>query len=95
MSRIELGPSLLLMLLGGLGFGLGYLMYETKTEDQIIARASDNELQERLDLYRMHIRSGGQTGCRMNVEDYGTYHAIRREIEHRTVTDGTEAETNE
>lgn len=100
MNRIELVPSLLLVTLGAIGGLAGfkavsYFESNLLTENQQIVRASDNELQERLDVYRMHIRSGGQTGCQMNVENYGTYHAIRREIERRTLADATEAGTNE
>ncbi len=94
--RIPRTPAKATCVLIGLafGFGLGYLMVEARTENQIIARTSDNELQERLDVYRMYMQSG-QTGCQMSVENFGTYHAIRREIERRTPTDTTGAETNE
>lgn len=66
-----------------IGFALGYVVAETRTENQMITWATGDELQEGLDVYRMCMQSGSRTGCRMSVENFRTYHAIKREIERR------------
>lgn len=65
------------------GFVIGLAVPDLRTEDQRIARSTDSELQDGLDAHRDCMRSGSQTGCRMTVENFRTYHAIKREIERR------------
>lgn len=67
-------------------FGLGYFAGGTRTENQMLTRATADELQYGLDVYRECMQSAGRTGCRMSVENFRTYHAIKREIERRQTT---------
>jgi hypothetical protein len=65
------------------GVGVGGFITEIRADKQTIARATDYELQDRLDVYREYMRNADRAVCRMNIENVRTYHAIKREIERR------------
>ena len=67
----------------GRGLALGYVIADTSAEDKMLTRATADELQDGLDVYRMCMQSAGRTGCRMSVDNFRTYHAIKRELERR------------
>lgn len=85
MKNRTVGPYATLAIVFGLGLAVGYFANHKASENQMLIEATADELQDGLDVYRMCMQSAGKTGCRMSVDNFRQYHAIKRELARRGV----------
>lgn len=67
-----------------LGFLIGRATYDGPSYfDGDYASLSDEDVEFGLEVYRMCMRSAGETGCRMSVENFRVYHGLNAEADGR------------